>query len=342
MFMVLSFLIIISIFSGCNNENTGKTIASEKQLQELLDENRRISLELEVIQETVKKERLLKEDLNNVIDDLSAKLNDTSNELAKAQETSRNKSELRPLLTGRWAKLNEFASVKVACPIFAFPDDQLESYGIIYPGKLLKVLEYVLDDNWEEWALVRDQFAAQTGGHSVGFIKASYLTHLSDDYNQLEKLQVPDLEVEGIKVGDSLEKVISVFGNEYYFEADDYWFGIAYENLFFSLALDNRQQKVYEIHLRKSSYKVENELPQTYMFEGFKIGDKAIDAIEDFDEIYPEYTKNAEMLSDDPYASFIEFDVNEDYVIHVKLSEKDVDDETTIEGIQLKRKNWVY
>lgn len=41
-------------------------------------------------------------------------------------------------------------------------------------------------------------------------------------------------------------------------------------------------------------------------------------------------------------ATFIEFELNENYIIHIELSDENIGEDTTVEGISMRRKGWIY
>lgn len=236
------FLIVILILSGCK---TNEEMVSKAEYIKIIDANSELKAQIELL----------------------------SKELEGTRENHFSKYTVSPYrkFFGHY--------LKGAQQIFVQPS--VDSIAVESSGssEQVFVLSEIIDENNEEWALVKiDQQS-----NCFGYIQTSMLTNIKPKESILDQ-NYHDITLNGFKIGSDLEEVKCRFGTEYYEEQTEYGYMLLFGNYNGTgenetvITYNADDDKVVRIITTSKDYCLNS---------GFKVGDRAIDVITYYSILYP-------------------------------------------------------
>ncbi|MBO8169617.1 MAG: hypothetical protein H0Z35_10600 [Thermoanaerobacteraceae bacterium] len=224
-------------------------------------------------------------------------------------------------------------------PLRALPYSDAIEVNKGRPAKV-KVISTVRNKYDEHWALV---YFRESRRNNYGFVKVEHLEELEEEYSSKDysKLNIP-ISIEGIKIGDSLEKAISVLGRDYV-EVREAEFGVNHGGFIHYGKVDGSGKLMtlgdgidifYSLYTHSIWY-IRIECEGYYTSDGFSVGSNAKEAIDYYKSHYPVIEHGPNFDENSTY-----FDVGDDYGLRLDIDTEELTKESKIKRIELAPVWW--
>lgn len=224
-------------------------------------------------------------------------------------------------------------------PLRAFPYEdspvvsELKEYDV-------NVISTVRNENNEHWALVQTENRI----NNYGFVRAEDIKDVEDRGVKTKGLNVP-ISIESIKIGDLLEKAISVLGLDYvnmsgkergfiHYGEIDGSDGMMLLGKGIDIFYNLYTHEIWRIRINKEVYST---------LEGYGVGSNAMKAVEHYRSRFPMNGDKSIMEDSENFnmnAGKWSFDVGSEYVLKFEIDTDDLTDESKITEIELAPKWW--
>lgn len=226
-------------------------------------------------------------------------------------------------------------------PLRVLPYSDATQVNSGYPSDI-EVISTVRNSNNEQWALVEFYDHSSKGKNNYGFVKVEYIEDSKDVEEDHANISVP-IGIQGIHIGDVLEKSISILGIEYWdirgFDGNfiHYDENEGSESSFslgkgIDIFYDSKTHSIWGIRFNAKKY---------YTTEGYGIGSNAVQTVEYYKSKYPmngdvNFEKNADGYGEiESNIGYWSFDIGDNYILKLEINTEELTQDSIIIGIEL-------